>query len=478
MKGSLLLVSLWLSALAFAAPGFFGEKGDGYRPRCLTNPASRTHLFFTWKESEKTERKIWARVRRLSCGQWRSAGSWLAVHSWTEVAPNQDVVLGYRLDAATREALRQVRYGASELRAEPKAADWIRAHPIGKYTHEVNVALTQRFGMGFSGDVYQAWIELRPENHSVRDRYRYWFNEVRKDASRTDSLRQRMKGRKVLISLGMGWDPKSASVGSEVDTFAREIGAMGADVTILKNYPFDDIQSNVGILWEQLNGELNKGSDVILIGMCKGSVELMAAYSLATRQYLDAQKSQNSRAPGRGRVVAYLNLSGMIGGTFLGDVLNRVPFHETISAYLHDDFKGTKHEIGQALLQLETMGTAEIRKFTASTWGKGVPADTVYFNVVGVPPESGIAPYETGLLKSLRAGIRRYQLSNAASDAYIEYPLNELPAGLGKTQYTLVLPGSHMLWDGVYQGEVMSKTENRQALTMAMFHTLLDVIPD
>ena len=212
--------------------------------------------------------------------------------------------------------------------------------------------------------------------------------------------------------------------------------------------------------------------------MCKGSPELLAAYHLATQRYLDAERTQRQRDPGRGRVVAYLNLSGMIGGTFLGDALKNVPLHNYVGPVLNDKFKdGTAHDIGQALLQLETMDPATLTRFNQKTWMKGIPSDVTYFNVVGVPPETGYAVFESGLVKTMRKWIRKFHLSDAANDGYIEYPRNEIPAGTAQRQVTLVLPGSHMLWDGMYAGEIMGQPETRKALTTAMFHTLLDVIP-
>ena len=210
MKRLLLIVlgALALQAFANTAP-HYGEQADGFRPRCVAKPGSRDNIFFVWTEKEKTERRIWAGLRRVPCEKWKKAGTWFTVRSWSEMTASQDHVFGVRLSAATLEALRQVRYGATEIREEKTAAEWLKKHPIHTYTHGVNRHLTRRFGLGFSGDVYQAWVESRPDNAFVRDRYRYWFDEVRKDPDAAATLRKRMGGRKVLISLGMAWDPKT-----------------------------------------------------------------------------------------------------------------------------------------------------------------------------------------------------------------------------------------------------------------------------
>lgn len=475
MFRSLLLFFPLLAQVAHADPTYFGEHTDGFRPRCLTKPVSRDHLFFSWKESEKTEREIWARLRRLPCDRWRQAGSLFSTRSWVRVLPAQDVVFGVRLDEQTREALRQVRYGAQEIRKERTADEWLLAHPFQKYTFEVNRQLTRRFGMGFSGDVYRAWIESSPRNQLAKDRFRSSFESALRDPrGSVERLRERSRSLKILVSLGMGWNPDKVEPGGDVDDFTREVRTLGIPVTLLKNHPYEDFDGNVGILREQLDRELRSGSDVILLGLCKGSVELLAATSAVTRGYLDADRTQKGREPGRGRVLAYVNLSGLIGGTFLGDALEQVPGRETIASMLRDEFTGTKHEIGQALLQLRKMSFGETMSFNRRTWMKGLASDSLYVNVLGIPPVKGYADFEGPFIKGMRKWIRRLRLTDAANDGYIEYPKQEIPAGTGARELTLVFPASHMLWDGVYEGQPMNQAPSRKALLMAILQTVLD----
>ncbi len=457
------LLFLCLTTTAFADPcaQYYSEKEDGHRPRCLETPDAKGNWFFTWDESEKWNRDVEIAQAALPCRRWKDLPANAAK---TVLKPADKKVGAIALEACTQVALKQVRLGAKKLRGELLAADWLKKNPVETYTIEKNRELTNDYGGGFAGDVYAAWLRQEPENAKAEKDLLKEFEKALEEEDPTVTNKAKSKDIVALYSLGMGWDPKDAPPDSTMAILNAEMLKLGVETKFLKNHPMAGIPENVEILTKQIVDELATGKDVILVGLCKGSPELLGAFAAAMKNRLDDKREQKNRPRGDGRVLAFLNVSGLIGGTYIADKAKTFP------KWLLTSFK-VKEEM---LKQMESMTSAAAIDFN-KTWVGKLPSDVVYTSLVGIVPETGMNPaLESKWMAQMRGITKLLKLADAAHDGFIEYPKQAIPTGNSTRETTIVIEGSHVLWEGYLGRHELNSPKARRALFSALFRQTLD----
>ena len=495
MNKNLLYALLLLFIGGSAQARYYGEGADGYRPRCVETSSWWGNLFFTWDEKEKSERSLYVHQLQLPCQEWRSTLNLGWLDYGQELRPGQRRIFGVLLDDDTLDGLDQVRYGASVLRTEKSGEAFLARQPIRHFTFEINQWLTDLYGVGFAGDVYRAWIESKPRNRELRAQYLREIELVQSSPDPAAALRDRAGNLTVLVSLGMDWDPATAPPGSAVDIFAHESQMEGIETVLLKNHARDDSWSNIDILAEQLEQTLDSGRDVILMGLCKGSPELLAAMVEATSRYLDVDRTQKARGPHRGKILAYINISGLLGGTLFADAMKKIPFQKYAGPFLQDSRRlahlfpynlflrdtpenrtfSQAETFGDALEQMEQMSQDEMLKFDRSTWLGRLPSDVLYLSGVGIADDKrGFNDAQGSFTAQFRNMGRKWHFTRAANDGFIEYPKEALPDGISSQEYEIVFNASHVLWEGYFGPYYLDSPRMREALFMAMYNVVLD----
>ncbi len=476
------------------------EGRDGLRPRCLALDAP-LNLFFRWNEADRYARTVEATRDPRPCSAWRAViaerrEGWVPVpiHHTRDDA-RDDVtavvnVLGVALPDDVVLELEQVRGGARQMRARGVGVDEVLARQTLPLTLADNADLTERYGHGFAGAVYARAVHNEANNA-------WAFARLEEDMTRMlgageAQALQEMKARDnvvVLVSMGLGWDETvdEHTVGY-VKAFVETVQSIGVPVEVLERNTWGGLAENAALLQKTVERHLAAGKDVVLLGLCKGVPELLAGAVAAVAPTLDDARAQTRRAADRGRVVGVINMSGMLSGILFGDWV--APFATPLAAggaVLGAIPLRTVQETGHYMAVLPQLSTSKVERFTAA-FLPGLPSDAVYIDVVGVVPGDGLLVEDIGAMGPFIEADRRRDLAKAANDGFVRYPGNELPRtvpgrGAGKADaveplaarhYTVVMSGSHMLFDGAFGPWSMASLDNQRALFRATVNFVVD----
>jgi hypothetical protein len=451
------------------------EARDGARPRCLVIE-SGLHVFLRWNDADRYARTIEATRDERSCADWRTVVR-EREQGWVVVEDDDRAIFGTPLGPDLVADLAAIRDGANvtDGATVDEVAAAIAAR--GGFTLEDNIALTDRYGHGFVGAVYQRTVFAEPKNA-------WAFQVLERDMARTVALGeaaalQEMKAKSpnlvVMVSMGAGWghvvDEHTVPY---VRDFITTVKSIGVDVDVLERDIFGDVEENAARLQQKVEQYLDSGKDVVLFGLCKGSPELFAAAARATASSLDEAGAQTRRKAGRGRVVGAINMSGMMTGLVFGDWL--APY-ESLLAISGAVFAAlplrTTREVGSYMKMVPQLTTPRIEAF-AKTFVTKLPKDAVYIDVVGVVPDDGLLKRDIGAMGPFINTDRARDLAKASNDGFLRYPGNELPRDVAVRHYVVVMTGSHMLFDGAFGPWSMESLDNQRALFRAAVRFVVD----
>jgi hypothetical protein len=374
--------------------------------------------------------------------------------------------------------LEQVRNGGNFYHPEPDAKSFLRSHPIQNFTLETNRTLARLFGKGFAGEVYQAWVESQGKNARFRKRYLSLLNEfegqsVSNDASKK-AVAAKLKGLHALVSMGLGWEEEiSPSMPGYVRNFVTEIQETGVRTTILHRNALGTTEENIEMLIPQIEERLRAGEDVILFGLCKGSTEMLSAAAKILSPYLDSHRTQRNRPRGYGRVVAIIDLSAMIRGTFFADFVGSIKASRFVGKLLRElPMDGAKEAGGYetALRSITVKHLDEVR----DEFLPGLPSDAFYVDVAGVVPGNGLIANDTATMRTFQEIDRFEHLAVGANDGFIEYPGNILPESVSPNHVTLIFNGTHMLTDGKVGSFDLSDRTTRLSAYRALYFSVFE----
>jgi hypothetical protein len=451
------------------------EGRDGARPRCLET-ASGLNVFLRWNDADRYARTVEATRDDRSCASWRTVvrerqQGWVVIHD------DDRTIFGTPLSAELVADLAAIRDGANVV--DGATVDQVATDIIarGGFTLEDNIALTDRYGHGFVGSVYQKTVFAERKNA-------WAFEVLERDMARTVALGeaaalQEMQAKSqnlvVMVSMGAGWSHiVDEHTVPYVKDFIETVKSIGVEVDVLERDTFGDVEENAVHLQKKVEAYLDAGKDLVLFGLCKGTPELFAAAARATASSLDEAGAQTRRSAGRGRVVGAINMSGMMSGLVFGDWL--APYETPLAlsgAVLSAVPLRSAREVGSYMKMVPQLTTPRIEAFT-KTFVTKLPKDAVYIDVVGVVPDDGLLKRDIGAMGPFINTDRERDLAKASNDGFLRYPGNELPRGVAVRHYVVVMSGSHMLFDGAFGPWSMESLDNQRALFRAAVRFVVD----
>jgi hypothetical protein len=453
--------------------------------RCLAHPTdpSKSVVFF-WNEKNPYPRSVYAATFRQlqylpvaqendyfskNCSTWQTYTSaviqgiaWegnvgtLVTPGTLSVEPD-GTLFTWGSDIEAR--LAQVRLG-SNVYHDFSGADYLVRYPLADYTREANRTLTKAYGIGFSADIYKAWLERLPRNPEFKSKIEKSIADIQRSGDRP--LARRIAHYKVLIAQGF----MQTAAKNRLQSLIDNLRGLGAEVKMMDFDPVGSIAANVPRFRDQINAELLTGQKVILISASKGAPELLTAISQINAANLTTPVPM--RAPGQ--IAAVITLAGMIEGSFLPDWASGVPQRYLIKGSLNDGGASSGLVVTDltGFFDMSTASLTKQREIYRATLPR-VP----YYSFVGVITRDGIArdPEINMLQKSLSIPHADF---HGANDGYIEYPGTHLPRSWNLQSTDVVFDSSHSILDGFYYGRDMSQLPTRKLVIESIFQSILD----
>lgn len=462
-------------------------------PRCVENGNRRGFMWWNVNENRYNRDVFVVQPARVGwdCNDWVTVSGWGGTHIQAAVKVKRAEVYKSSVKTIQRiniskelsERLAQIQLGASEYRSEKTGAQWLKNNPLNDYNIQLNAELTKRFGIGFTGEIYKAFVETRPQNSKIKNELvKRIEKSINNPAEQKRELAARSGKVKLLVSLGLGWVRGKKMEGPyDVPRLEQDLKSIGLNYSVLENKPFGRVKSNSQMLAVQIQEELEKGNDIMLMGACKGTAEIMNALAMIPN-LVDANGKQTN--PKYGRVIGVLSLSGLMKGSFLAEWisgLNDKKFFNWLFRVLKDGPFPSMHDIGTIIGVAPDLSTTQMEQDYAA-YSKRVPKDIVYFNALGVMPGNGLM--SDSPVAELQNKVIVPILKNAnANDGYIDYPSSAIPDSMAKRVYSVVFDASHMIvdgklnatWNGKARSYEMRNEKTRRAVLSAMFVLFSDL---
>ncbi len=491
-SGFAILFAALVPSLAQAAPTVvLDSKG---MPRCIqSDSASQPSLLLAWNPTDRFARDVLAvpmdaafqqritvyykpanphvaprATPDLNCSSWEAFSKiGLDVLKGTVIPANATQADGFSLtDGNLPQALAEIRVAANEYHAEKDGVTWLANHPIRSFTTDINRQLTARFGAGFTGEIYQAWIMSFPKNAAFRNAVMAQSRFVSRQSD--GFIAGRFGNRTIVYVKGLGHELAAAQ---RFDVMVEELKAIGAPVVTVDTPSFDPVRSNAARIGATVDQVLSQGRDVILISLSKGGLESLLALS-----QLRPKLEGSSHAPGYGYVHAFISMSGVMAPSFL------VSFVSGLPQWLIAQYELQKEYTDEGLSSpsvsgLKDLNSSRLPQIMAEIQKNGIPQTPIYVNLVGAREGDGLAkdPTVRELQDSVVRRLGSYIGPYGANDGYVEYPGTQLPPGTVANQYVLAVDGSHALIDGEVDGLQLS---DPKVVREFMGGTLLQIIKE
>ena len=369
---------------------------------------------------------------------------------WT---PGSAVLFGVSLSAWTQAALLQISKGGNIFHSETTATQYLTTHLLGSYTRAVDQDLSRKFGMGFTAEIYRAFLQRRPEYQTFATRVETHMPDA------PTALSQRTAGWTIMLANGY----MNGVHNDRLKPLEDLLRGDGLNVVVFKMDTIGPMKANVPLLKAQIIAQAETSDKLILMGASKGAPELLQAIVAL------AQDNPNVVA----RIKGVVNLSGMMDGSFLLDWGNKFPQKIFVEAQMKKGAKSMGVDL-KTMDGLWDMTSKALAKVIPETLPH-LPDSAVYFNVLGVPGDNGLVRDKA--IETLQGAASRTQVGmHGANDGYIEFPGTEIPNDLGLSLYTITFNSSHVLLDGWYGKHDLNDAIERTAVLRALFSAILDLI--
>ncbi len=418
------------------------EQGNHF-PRCVENFEGK-NLLFKWNRRTLTRGVKYSFTHR-PCFEWKKSQTL----RWKELSPE----LKSRLPEELRFELEQIALKATEFRVEKTAAEFIDKRNITEFTRELNRELTPKFGPIFSAEVFKELVERKSGNREFRN---YVLSFLKQEGI-TDQPRPKVT---LVVSFGLGWSNEyGIAAPYYIKDFLSDIESLGLEVVYLRKNPFGTIKNNVRRIIPQLEDELKKDKNVILLSLCKGTPEIFSA--LAEIQDPELKK----------KIIGHVNLSGMLTGTFFADITMSVLIPKLLSPFLKIIPIREMRDAGKMASSTSYMKSSIIAESLNTVKGK-IPEGILTVNVTGAPLSDRIMRNGSPMAPILKYNSwQRFLVS--ATDGFIELPHTQVPEDLASNQVSLVLDASHMLSDGYLDEFELKDRNNRRKLYQSILSYIL-----
>lgn len=424
-------------------------------PRCVDNynatKNNSYNIFFRWKD-RNIDRVVEATFSTESCSNYKR------VLKDSELIWEKAEVLRPFIPLSIFSELKQIEQKTNILRSELLASDYLKKHPIEEYTVETNRNISKQYGQLFSAQIFKEWIESKKENNELRAGI---LSDLRSHKSPVErpfaDLSEKVK---IVVSFGLGWEEKyNRTTPSYITNFLRDIKSLGLPVLFLKNNPFGKVSDNIEKIIPSLEAEIDSGKDLILISLCKGTPELLAA---------EADLAKNNK---RGKILGHVNLSGMLGGAIFSDFAKEIILPKIVAPFLKLIPSDQIRDSAKMVDALEYMKSSVIEK-TLIHSAPDLDKDIFYINITGAPMTNEVFHGNSPMKPILQYNIRN-TFVNSANDGFLEMPNTLIPAYISQNQASLVLDSSHLLTDGRLEEFKIEQESNRRILYYSVIKTIL-----
>jgi len=354
------------------------------------------------------------------------------------IVSSDPIFLSQPMDTHLREAIQQIENGGNEFlpESEQAPAAYLAAHPIANFDRQAGLDLSERFGVGFTANLYIAWDHARaPEDVAAEARL--------SQTDRLNGLSARAPAQRLyLLSPGFSVGDPEATIGSDQPRIEARIisslRALGFSAEGVANEAFGTVEKNAATFEARLRQRLLDGKHIVLIAVSKGVPEMLTALAHV----------RSAPDPGTtGTVDGVISLSSLYRGSFVTDWVSSNPdlvWASGIAEYLKallgdysDILEECSHLTHAVITPLVDQALAQIGS---------IPA---WVDVTALPAENGLANNKH--MRMLQEQIvARYIAAYGPSDGVIEPMDTLLPTTYpGSTRHARVfVRGSHNIFDG------------------------------
>ncbi len=425
-------------------------------PRCVDGDQDINYnLFFKWTDRH-IDRTVEVYFSKEPC------------RTYKQVLSNQEIVwTAYKevtrfIPTAVVNELKQIEQKTHELRAETEAVDFLAKHPINVYTKETNRELTKRYGQLFSAQVFRAWIESKKENHEFKDSILKNLRTLKKSEEKPfAALSDRVK---IVVSFGLGWEEKyNRTTPFYIKNFIADIKSLGLPVLFLKKNPFGKVNDNIEKIIPSLESELDSGKDLVLISLCKGTPELLAA------------EAELGRQNKRGKILGHVNLSGMLSGAIFSDFAQDIVLPKVVAPLMKLIPFDSVRDSARMVDAIEYMKTSVIES-ALQTATPDLDKSIFYVNITGAPMTTYVFEGKSPMRPILTYNVVN-EFVDSANDGFLEMPSTLIPESVSHNQVSLILDSSHLLSDGMLNEFKIEDENNRRILYYTVVKTILEREP-
>lgn len=412
------------------------------------------------------------------------------------------------LDNDVNDRLSQVRLGGNIYReADIKTPkQYLSKNSITVYDKATNRDLTQKYGAGFSGDVYFEILLRSPENQQLLSETLGYMKKQLSAKTLDKELNARFKDVTFVIVKGFAHDRDNDE---RISPLSRVLKEFGFNILEFQTNPYGRTLGESQVIAEQLEKALLAGKKLVI-----------TSGSAATTQALGALAQLNEKHNGNvskaypGKVLAYINLSGVVSGAFAPEAISSNGLlwtlikgkmkglifgtHEELEEmkaksmsldgskkdYMDLEIKRYETRLAYAdvkgsIESFRDLSTKRIEKFFAPV-APHLPNDVIYYNFIGINKTNGIV--KDPKMNYLQTNYVRGKFSSffkkiGANDGFIEYPGTELTTehiANGRI-YSLAFDAGHAILDGNFNKyPLMNQELNRKAVIGSVLFTLAD----
>lgn len=379
------------------------------------------------------------------------------------VSYNTTTLFGKAVPPYLRKTFGQIKTGGTVYRKETNAKDFLTNNPISQWDVSLNESLTKKYGVGFTSMLYKEFVKSQPANANFSNDISNYLN----NSQNIKDLRARSGNITYVLVPGLGNDITVAAKGNDVGMkeILDDLNALGLATRAVRTDKFaSNLENNVQLIEATLRDVLSKGSDVVIVANSRGVPEALTALS----------RIKNGLSDGAfpGRVLGFMNMAGLVYGSFLGDWASSNPY--VLAAMFAADgwlLKKIAPIVSMRIKAALALSTFNIATYTRE-FERRLPQDTVYLNLVGTLSGNGLS--SDGMLSKMQWIARTYVPHFGANDGYIEYPNTTISKKMASKNYTEVFDSDHLLWTGKYEGTPLLNNVNRRKVIASLLNTMLD----
>jgi hypothetical protein len=338
------------------------------------------------------------------------------------------------------------------------------------YTYIENRSLSRVAGAERSTRAFRDWVLSDPANGESQERMVRLLDGLRTEPGSAEALAKRLSesGVRVAVTVGLAWSPDSLETQSGfVQDLFEALLSTGIETHFLRTLPLGTFDENAVRVAQQLEPLLlEERRPLVLMGMCKGSPDLLGGLAFVAAKLGAALVAE--------RCAGVLNLSGLVGGTYVGDAFER-PWLAGVTGFLSRRFGRQEPPNAWALFgALPAFSSARASEFMERVYPR-LPRGIPYLSAAGVATTAESLLAEDSYMQWIRRRARNFRLTRCANDAFIEYPRMLLQKELLPEARSIVFESSHLLLDGRLGPHSFPDRATRTQLFLALYAHVLEL---